>query len=66
MKTNLLNVTKHLQHLDIVLEGLRKYGYCPAIEEEINKLGLINKMILKKQADKRASGNRKDIYIPVK
>lgn len=64
-RANILNVREHLKHVQLVIDGLAKYGMCPAIEREIQKLALINKAILHKAESKRAAGNRHDLYIPV-
>lgn len=62
-KRSLLNLRSHLEHLTIVLEGLKKYGYCPALEHECNSLRLFNAAILRKDAERRAGGNRKDLQL---
>jgi len=55
------NVRKHLQHINIILEGLKVYGYCPALETEVRQALLINRTILAISDKKRAQGNRHDI-----
>lgn len=62
-KRSSLNVRSHLEHLQLVLEGLKKYGYCPAMEHECNSLRLFNTAILRKDAERRVSGHRKDIRL---
>ena len=59
-KRNILNVKTHLEHINLIIEGLRQYGYCGAIEYEINRASLINKAILAKHTKKNT---RKDIYV---
>jgi len=62
-KPNFLNMRQHLEHLDLALQGLRKYGYVPAIVDELVKAELINRSILRRHNAKRAAGSRHDIYI---
>lgn len=62
-KASLLNVRAHLEHLKIVLDGIDKYGLCPAIQHELKVLALMNKTILRSHDAKRKSGDRKDLYI---
>jgi len=59
-KCNRLNVKVHLNHVKLCCEAFTKYGDCPAIREELLKLAVINKLILKKHESKNT---RKDIYI---
>lgn len=60
-KPHPLNVRSHLEHAELILEGLKQYGYCPLIAEELRKFELYNKAILKKHRTKRAKGDRHDI-----
>lgn len=59
-KRNLLNVRSHLEHCQIIFEGLQQYGWCPAIQDEVRKAKLFNEAILRKHKEK---GTRKDIYV---
>jgi hypothetical protein len=61
----ILSVRRHLKHMQIVIEGLQKYGMCPAIEHELKVLSFVNKKILARTAAKRKAGNRHDIYVGV-
>lgn len=63
-KPNFLNVREHLKHLQMVIELYQKYGDCPLFKEEVVRLSLINKAILRKHEESRAAGNRKDIRVP--
>lgn len=63
-RADFLNVREHLNHVQLVLDGIAKYGLCPAVEHELKKLNLINKAILRKHQTKRAAGNRHDLYVP--
>jgi hypothetical protein len=60
-KTTLLNVRKHLEHCEMIFEGLKKYGWCPALQQEVNTASLIGRSIMRKHDEKRKAGNRKDI-----
>ena len=62
-KRKLLNVKSNLEHCKIIFDGLQKYGYCPALVEEVNKASLITQAILKAAEEKRKLGNRKDINV---
>lgn len=59
-KANLLNVKKHLENVQEILDGLKKYGYCPLLQEECNIVSLLNRSILKKHNEKKT---RKDLYV---
>lgn len=62
-KPNLLNVREHLEHLQLAIECYERYGDCPAFQQELRTLSLINRAILRKHHEQRAKGNRKDIRI---
>lgn len=62
-KRKLLNVKSNLEHCQLIFEGLKKYGYCPALVEEVNKASLLTRAILKAAEEKRKLGNRKDINV---
>ena len=57
----MLNIRDHLDHVQLVIEGYRKYGKCPAIDDEVNSLSLYNKAIMRKHDEAKAKGSRKDI-----
>jgi hypothetical protein len=57
---NLLNVRAHLEHAAVIVEGLQKYGMCPAIQYELRKFMVFNRAILAK-----ASKSRKDLRVEV-
>ena len=61
-----LNVRKHLEHVQLVLDGYLKLGDVPVVKDEARKAALINKSILKKHYEKVQKGNRHDIRINVK
>lgn len=65
-KPDYLNVREHLAHIQEVIEFYRKYGDCPLFKDEIVRISLINKAILRKHDEKKAAGNRKDIYVSQK
>lgn len=60
-KKGLLNVRDHLDHLQGVIDLYRKYGDCPALKEEIAKLSVINRAIIRKHDAAKEAGSRKDI-----
>ena len=62
-KPGLLNVREHLIHIQLVIDCYKEYGDCPAFQEELQRADFFNRQILKKHNEKRAEGNRKDIYI---
>ena len=57
---SITNVKSHLEHWLIIEEGIKKYGLCPAIVEEITRFSFMNRMILSKHKNKNT---RKDIAI---
>ena len=59
-KTGLLNVRKHLEHVQLILDALFDEGYSPALLHEVRIARLLNQQILKKHVKKKT---RKDIYI---
>lgn len=59
-KPNTLNVRVHLEHFNMIMEGLSKYGMCPLVEEELKKFHFYNKAILRKHATRKT---RKDLYV---
>lgn len=59
-KRNHLNIKSHLEHANIILDGLAKYGMCPILEDELKKFAFLNRAILQKHA---AKGTRKDLYL---
>ena len=59
-KRKLLNVKSHLEHVRMILQGLKDHGHCPAIERECRIANIVNKAILKKHTVK---GTRKDLYV---
>lgn len=62
-KRKFLHVRSHLDHLQIVLEGIQKHGLCPLIEDELKKLSLINRAIIRDHDSRRAAGRRHDLYV---
>lgn len=58
-----LDARSHLEHLELVLNGIAKYGLCPAIEHELKVLSFVNRQILAKAKRRAARGDRKDLYI---
>jgi hypothetical protein len=60
MKPKHLNVREHLKHAAIIEEGLQKFGYCPAIEQELKMFFFINRALLRK-AEELKLKNRKDL-----
>jgi hypothetical protein len=62
-KSNLLNIRKHLEHGQLIVDSLKKYGLCPAIEQALAEFSLINRTLLRKHDEQRAKGQRKDIRI---
>lgn len=63
MKPKLLNIREHLKHVQLILDNLEKYGYCPAIQETCQIASLVNRSILRKHEETRTAGNRKDLRI---
>jgi hypothetical protein len=63
MKAKLLNVRKHLEHINVLIECYQKYGACPAFEHELKIISLYNRAILNKAAKQREQGNRKDLRV---
>lgn len=62
-KSNLFNVREHLKHVQLVIECYEKYGDCPIFREELKRVSLINRAILRKHEETRQEGNRKDIRV---
>ena len=60
-KRSLLNVRNHLEHLQSVLDGYKKYGACPLIDEELSKLSFMNRAIMRRHDKAKAKGQRHDI-----
>lgn len=60
-KRKVLNVRTHLEHIRLVLDGLKKYGMCPLIESELRKIQLMNNAILADHDKRRENGDRHDI-----
>jgi hypothetical protein len=65
-KPGTLNTRVHLDHLQLIFDGLDKYGMCPLVEAEIAKARVVNTAILAKHDGQRARGNRKDIVVEKK
>ena len=63
MKSHLLNVRGYIKSTIELIELFEKYGDCPLFREELPKMRLIGKAILRKNDALRATGNRKDIYV---
>lgn len=63
-KRAFLDVRDHLEYVQVFVELLQRYGWCPLAIEEAKKLSLCNRAIMRKADEKRKSGNRKDIYVP--
>jgi hypothetical protein len=59
----LLNVRKHLENLQGLIELYEEYGDCPIFKDELKMLSFLNRLVLKKHDAQRASGNRKDIRL---
>ena len=62
-RPSLLNVRQQLEYAQLIMEGLEKYGMCPALKDEIRKFILLNKAIIRKHDTLRAKGNRHDLYV---
>jgi hypothetical protein len=39
-KPNMLNVRKHLEHIQLTLELIQKYGMCPLVEDSLREISL--------------------------
>jgi hypothetical protein len=40
-KPSRLNIREHLKHGLLIEEGIAKFGYCPAIEDELKNFSLL-------------------------
>lgn len=62
-KPKLLNVRAHLEHVQFTIELFQRVGDCPLVRESFAQIDLINRAIMRKHDEARASGNRKDIRL---
>lgn len=53
-RKGLLNIESHLEHIQIILDGLKKNGYCPILEEECKIASVINKRLIAIAEEKKA------------
>lgn len=59
-KPGILNTRTHLEHLELIFEGLDKYGLCPLVEAEIAKAKMVNKAILARPSIRKPAARKKD------
>jgi hypothetical protein len=65
-KRKLLNVRTHLDHIQMILDGLQKNGYSPLLKHEVAVASLVNRALLRKHDEAKQAGNRKDIRVEAK
>jgi len=58
-----LSVRSHLEMIAQILALREKYGDCPLVNDGLNEIKVINSILLCKDDEKRAKGNRKDITL---
>jgi len=63
IKNKMLHVRSHLEHIQLWIELFNKHGMCPLAEDELKRISLINRALLKHADAKRAKGNRKDLDV---
>lgn len=60
-KPDMLNVRKHLLHVQQVLDSVQQYGAVPLVMHNLAQASLINRAIMRKHQIKRDAGDRHDI-----